>query len=76
MINLTNVQTMIVSLLGIVVIIAGLSIVSRGRRADLSESARTAGNTTLGIVVAAMGVGITATMAFGQRVLDWLGMGA
>ena len=75
MLNLDNVQTLVVSLLGIVVVIAGLSIVGRGRRADLSESAKTAGNTFIGIVVAAMGVGITATMAFGERVLHWLGVG-
>jgi hypothetical protein len=74
MLNLDNVQTLVVSLLGIVVVIAGLSIVGRGRRADLSESAKTAGNTFIGIVVAAMGVGITATMAFGERVLQWLGV--
>jgi len=74
MLNLDNVQTLVVSLLGIVVVIAGLSIVGRGRRADLSESAKTAGNTFIGIIVAAMGVGITATMAFGERVLEWLGV--
>ena len=74
MLNLDNVQTLVVSLLGIVVVIAGLSIVGRGRRADLSESAKTAGNTFIGIIVAAMGVGITATMAFGKRVLQWLGV--
>jgi hypothetical protein len=74
MLNLDNVQTLVVSLLGIVVVIAGLSIVGRGRRADLSESAKTAGNTFIGIIVAAMGVGITATMAFGERVLQWLGV--
>ena len=74
MLNLDNVQTLVVSLLGIVVVIAGLSIVGRGRRADLSESTKTAGNTFIGIIVAAMGVGITATMAFGERVLQWLGV--
>ena len=72
--NLSNVQALLVSILGLVVICAGISITSRGRRADLSESARTAGNTTLGVLVAAMGAGITLTMAFGERVLVWLGI--
>lgn len=74
MLNLDNVQVLVVSLLGIMVIIAGMSIVGKGRRADLSDSAKTAGNTFIGILVAALGVGITATMAFGGRVLTWLGI--
>ncbi|MDD9370864.1 MAG: hypothetical protein PV358_12175 [Acidimicrobiales bacterium] len=74
MLNLSNVQTLLVSILGLVVICAGISITGRARRADLSESARTAGNTTLGVIVAAMGAGITLTMAFGGRVLTWLGI--
>ncbi len=40
----------------------------------LSESARTAGNTALGIIDAAMGVGITLKMAFGERFLTWIGI--
>lgn len=75
MLNLSAVQTLVVSVLGIIVIISGLSIVGRSRRADMSESARTAGNTVIGVVVAAMGVAITATMAFGAEVLRWLGIG-
>jgi hypothetical protein len=72
--NLSNVQTLLMSILGLVVIGAGISISSRARRADLSESARTASNTTLGVIVAALGAGITLTMAFGERVLTWLGI--
>jgi hypothetical protein len=75
MLNLNAVQSLVVSLLGIVVIISGLSIVGRSRRADMSESARTAGNTLIGVVVASMGIAITATLAFGQEVLTWLGVG-
>lgn len=74
MLNLSNVETLLVSILGLVVIGAGISITGRARRADLSESARTASNTTLGVLVAAMGAGITLTMAFGERVLTWLGI--
>ena len=74
MLNLSNVQTLLVSILGLVVIGAGISISSRARRADLSESARTAGNTTLGVIVAAMGVGHHPHHGVRRAVLTWLGI--
>lgn len=74
MLNLSNVQTLLVSVLGLAVVAAGVKITTAGKRAEISDTARTAGNTLLGVVVACMGVGIITTMAFGQRVLNWIGV--
>ena len=74
MINLDNVQGLVVGLLGIAVVVCGVMIAGRANKADLPTSAKTAGNAFIGIVVGAMGVGIVAMMAFGQRFLEWLGV--
>ena len=59
---------------GIVTMVVGSSIISRSKKADYAEVARTSVNSVIGLVIVAMGAGAVGVVAFGQKIAGWLGL--
>lgn len=74
MFNIDNMQKLLIGILGLVIIIAGIFIVSKSSRAQYSETARVSFNVIVGVVIAAIGLGALGFAVFGKRVLDFLGL--
>lgn len=69
-----NLQRLMVVLMGLVVCFAAITIVSRSKRADYSETARITVNTFIGIALFALGAGGVAYATFGKQILQFLGV--
>lgn len=69
-----NLQRLMVVLMGLVICFAAITIVSRSKRADYSETARITVNTFIGIALFALGAGGVAYAAFGKQILQFLGV--
>lgn len=74
MFDATKVQTLLLSVFGLVIICAGIGLVARARRNDYAETARTGFNVIIGIVVASLGLGTIAVAAFGKKLLQSFGV--
>jgi hypothetical protein len=75
MFNVDAVRTLLLGLAALLIIVVGIRIISRSGKADYSEVARTSANTLIGIVFLAIGAGTFAIVAFGDSVLQFLGIG-
>jgi hypothetical protein len=58
-----------------VVIVVGIALAAGAKRAQYSETARVGFNTLVAIVIVAVGLGAISFAAFGQKVLNALGVG-
>ena len=76
MFNVDAVRTLLLGMAALLIIIVGIRIISRSNRADFGEVARTSANAVIGIVFLAVGAGTFAIVAFGESVLDFLGIGS
>ena len=74
MFNLDNVQKLLIGILGLVIIAAGILIVSKSNRAQYSETVRVGFNVIVGVVIAAIGMGALSFAVFGKRILEFFGM--
>ena len=74
MFNLDNMQKLLVGVLGLVIIAAGIVIVTKSNRAQYNETARVGFNVIVGVVIAAIGLGALSFAVFGKRVLEFFGM--
>lgn len=74
MFNLDNMQKLLIGVLGLVIIAAGILIVTKSNRAQYSETARVGFNVIVGVVIAAIGLGALSFAVFGKRVLEFLGL--
>ena len=70
----TNLQRLMVVLMGLLICFAAITIVSRSKRADYAETARITVNTFIGIALFALGAGGIAYAAFGKQILQFLGV--
>ena len=75
MLNVDAVRTLLLGLAALLIIVVGIRIISRSNRADYGEVARTSMNAIIGIVFLAVGAGTFAIVAFGESVLNFLGIG-
>jgi hypothetical protein len=70
-----KVQTLLLGVFGLVVIVVGIALAAGAKRAQYSETARVGFNTLVAIVIVAVGLGAISFAAFGQKVLNALGVG-
>ena len=68
-----TVQKLLLSVLGLVIIIAAIAVVSRSTRANYAETARIGFNVLVGIVIAALGAGTITFAVFGKSLLEFFG---
>jgi hypothetical protein len=69
-----KVQTLLLGVFGLVVIVVGIALAAGAKRAQYSETARVGFNTLVAIVIVAVGMGAIGFAAFGQKVLNALGV--
>ncbi|MDN5803329.1 MAG: hypothetical protein L0H26_01885 [Microlunatus sp.] len=69
----STVQKLLLSVLGLVIIIAGIAVVSRSSKANYAETARIGFNVVIGIIIAALGAGAISYAVFGQSLLEFFG---
>jgi hypothetical protein len=74
MLNVEAVRTLLLGLAALAIIVVGIRIISRSKKADFSETARISVNAIVGIVFLAVGAGTFAIVAFGESVLEFLGI--
>jgi hypothetical protein len=68
------VQKLLLSVLGLVIIIAAIRLGGRANQAQYSETARVGFNTVIAIVIGGIGAGAIAFAVFGKQVLQALGV--
>lgn len=69
----STVQKLLLSVLGLVIIIAGISVIAKAGKANYAETARIGFNVLVGIVIAALGAGAISYAVFGQSLLEFFG---
>lgn len=75
MFDLSKVETLLLSVGGLVIIVLGIVIVTSAKKAKNSEVASTALNGLIGIVFMAVGAGALTISVFGKKILDTFGIG-
>lgn len=68
-----TVQKLLLSVLGLVIIIAGIAVVSRSTKANYADTARIGFNVIAGIIIAALGAGTITFAVFGKSLLEFFG---
>lgn len=69
----STVQKLLLSVLGLVIIIAGISVTAKAGKADYSTTARIGFNVLIGIIIAALGAGAISFAVFGKSLLTFFG---
>lgn len=69
----STVQKLLLSVLGLVIIIAGISVIAKAGKANYAETARIGFNVIIGIVIAALGAGAISYAVFGKSLLTFFG---
>ena len=69
----STVQKLLLSVLGLVIIIAGISVIAKAGKANYSETARIGFNVIIGIIIAALGAGAISYAVFGKSLLEFFG---
>lgn len=69
----STVQKLLLSVLGLVIIIAGIAVAARAGRANYADTARIGFNVMVGIVIAALGAGTVTLAVFGKSLLEFFG---
>lgn len=69
----STVQKLLLSVLGLVIIVAGISVIAKAGKANYSETARIGFNVFAGIVIAALGAGAISYAVFGKSLLSFFG---
>lgn len=69
----STVQKLLLSVLGLVIILAGISVIAKAGKANYSETARIGFNVIIGIVIAALGAGTISYAVFGKSLLEFFG---
>jgi uncharacterized protein YybS (DUF2232 family) len=69
----STVQKLLLSVLGLVIIIAGISVIAKAGKANYADTARIGFNVIIGIVIAALGAGAISYAVFGKSLLSFFG---
>lgn len=69
----STVQKLLLSVLGLVIIIAGITVIAKAGKANYAETARIGFNVFAGIVIAALGAGAISYAVFGKSLLEFFG---
>lgn len=69
----STVQKLLLSVLGLVIIVAGISVIAKAGKANYAETARIGFNVIIGIIIAALGAGAISYAVFGQSLLEFFG---
>ena len=69
----STVQKLLLSIFGLVIILAGIRLGGRAQRADYAETARVGFNVMAAVVIVAIGGGAIAFAVFGKQILRLLG---
>ncbi|GAA3713844.1 hypothetical protein GCM10022204_36180 [Microlunatus aurantiacus] len=65
----STVQKLLLSVLGLVIILAGIAVIAKAGKANYAETARIGFNVLAGIVIAALGAGAISYAVFGKSLL-------
>ncbi|MGL5809954.1 MAG: hypothetical protein ACRCYQ_08420 [Nocardioides sp.] len=72
MLNISGIQSLLLSIAGIATVWIGIRIIGSSKRAQMSETANTSLNAIIGIVFVAIGLGAVAIFGLGSDLLDLL----
>ena len=70
----STVQKLLMSIFGLVIILAGIRLGGRAQRADYAETARVGFNVIAAVVIVAIGGGAIAFAVFGKQILKLFGV--
>lgn len=73
--DLSKIQTLLLSIFGIVIIIAAISLAAKSKKAQYSDTARTSVTVFAAIIIAGIGLGAITISTFGSKILTQLGVG-
>lgn len=71
--NPSTVQKLLLSVLGLVIIIAGIAVIAKAGKANYADTARIGFNVIVGIIIAALGAGAISYAVFGKSLLSFFG---
>jgi uncharacterized membrane protein len=69
-----TVQRLLLSIFGLVIILVGITVGARAKRADYADTARIGFNVVIAMVIVALGTGAVAFSVFGKQILRLLGV--
>lgn len=72
--DFTKIQTLLVTILGLVFLLVAIKIAMSSRKAKYADTARTGVNGAVAMVFVAIGLGAIGFAAFGTKILDMLGI--
>jgi len=68
------VQRLLLSIFGLVIILAGIRLGGKAQKADYAETARVGFNVIVSVVIVAVGAGAIAFAVFGKQILRMFGV--
>ena len=71
-INLSGIQLLLITVAGLVVIAAGITIAFTGRKGNFKKSADSGSGVMVGVFVIGVGMAMPVAVLFGQDIINWL----
>jgi hypothetical protein len=72
--DISTMQRLLLSVFGLVIIIVGITVGARAKRADYADTARIGFNVIIAMVIVALGAGAVAFSVFGTQILRFFGI--